>query len=105
MNTKFSCGNLQKLFLYITQIHILSFICYTACLTLSLSSQNSLSIATSSSQTLKIPLQISDETNINDGSGKKPLARTQKQLLTLHNALIREAKMQGLAKYQASLPS
>jgi hypothetical protein len=30
----------------------------------------------------------------------EPLARRQEELLDLHNALIREAKLQGLAKYQ-----
>jgi len=52
---------------------------------------------------VKTSLQIYEETNNKDGGGTKSLARTQKQLLNLHNALIREAKIQGLAKYQVSL--
>ena len=60
-------------------------------------------IATSNTQSLKTPLRLSEEINIKDGGGTKPLARTQQQLLNLHNLLIREAKMQGLAKYQVSL--
>ncbi|KDR14284.1 uncharacterized protein LOC110834656 [Zootermopsis nevadensis] len=51
-------------------------------------------------QSLKIPLEISDNNNTDEVRGTKPLTRTQKQLLNLHNALIREAKLQGLAKYQ-----
>jgi hypothetical protein len=62
-------------------------------------------IAPSNSQSLKTPLQLPEEISIKDGGGMTPLARTQKQLLNLHNALIREAKMQGLAKYQVSLSS
>jgi hypothetical protein len=54
-------------------------------------------------QSVKTSLQLYEEINIKDGGGTKSLARTQKQLLNLHNALIREAKMQGLAKYQVSL--
>jgi hypothetical protein len=60
-------------------------------------------IATSNTQSLKTPLRLPEEINIKDGGGTKPLARTQQQLLNLHNLLIREAKMQGLAKYQVSL--
>ena len=60
-------------------------------------------IVTSNNQSIKRPLQISEETDIKDGDGTKSPAQTQKQLLNLHNALIREAKMQGLAKYQVSL--
>jgi hypothetical protein len=59
--------------------------------------------ATAVSQSVKTPLQISKEINIKDGGGVKSVARSQKQLLNLHNALIREAKMQGLSKYQVSL--
>jgi hypothetical protein len=60
-------------------------------------------IAKPNNQSVKTPLQIYEEINTKDGGGKKSLARTQKQLLNLHNALIREAKIQGLAKYQVSL--
>ena len=59
-------------------------------------------IEASNTQSLKTPLRLSEEIN-KDGGGTKPLARTQQQLLNLHNLLIREAKMQGLAKYQVSL--
>jgi hypothetical protein len=59
--------------------------------------------ATAVSQSVKTPLRISKEINIKDGDGVKSPARSQKQLLNLHNALIREAKMQGLSKYQVSL--
>jgi len=59
--------------------------------------------ATPNNQSVKTPLHIYEQTNIRDGGGTKSLTRTQKQLLNLHNALIREAKMQGLAKYQVSL--
>lgn len=52
---------------------------------------------------MKIQLEISDDSNNKEGRGAKPLTRTQKQLLNLHNALIREAKLQGLAKYQVSI--
>jgi hypothetical protein len=58
-------------------------------------------IAKPNNQSVKTPLKIYEE-NIKDGGGTKSLARTQKQLLNLHNALIREAKIQGLAKYQVS---
>jgi hypothetical protein len=42
-----------------------------------------------------MPLKISTESNT-----EEPLTRTQKQLVNLHNALTKEAKLQGLAKYQ-----
>jgi hypothetical protein len=60
-------------------------------------------IAKPNNQSVKTPLQIYEEINTKDGGGTKSLARTQKQLLNLHNALIREAKIQGLDKYQVSL--
>jgi hypothetical protein len=62
-----------------------------------------MSTATAISQSVKMPLQISKEINIKDGGGTMSLVRSQKQLLNLHNALIKEAKMQGLSKYQVSL--
>jgi hypothetical protein len=46
---------------------------------------------------------MSDESNTDEGRGSKPVTRTQEQLLNLHNALIREAKLQGLAKYQVGV--
>jgi len=60
-------------------------------------------IAKPNNQSVKTPLQLYEEINIKDGGGTKSLLRTQKQLLNLHSALIREAKIQGLAKYQVSL--
>jgi hypothetical protein len=61
-----------------------------------------MSTAKPNNQSVRTPLQIYEEFNMKDGGEPKSLALTQKQLLNLHNALIREAKMQGLAKYQVS---
>jgi hypothetical protein len=61
---------------------------------------NSLSIVTSERPSWETPLKIPDGSDTEEGQGAKPLAQTQKELLNLHNALIREAKLQGIAKYQ-----
>jgi CHAD domain-containing protein len=45
-------------------------------------------------------VDVHEQSNTEEGQGAKPLARTQKELLNLHDALIREAKLQGIAKYQ-----
>jgi hypothetical protein len=63
----------------------------------------SLSAGTSERPSWETPLEIAEESNTEESQGMEPLARTQRELLDLHNALIREAKLQGLAKYQVRL--
>jgi hypothetical protein len=50
------------------------------------------------------PLEIAENGNSEEDREVELHARTQKELLDLHNALIKEAKLQGLAKYQVRLP-
>jgi hypothetical protein len=61
---------------------------------------DSLSIVTSERPSLNTSLEIPEDSNTAEDLEVKPLARTQKELLSLHDALIREAKLQGIAKYQ-----
>jgi hypothetical protein len=63
----------------------------------------SLSAETSERPSWETPLEVPEESNTEESQVMGPVARAQGELLDLHNALIREAKLQGLAKYQVRL--